>query len=169
MAATPNLPFDPIAAARDHWIEHGWTQTAGSMAALTSIMRVQQIFLARVEQVLRPMGLTFARYELLVLLSFSRQGALPLGKIGKRLQVHPASVTNAVDRLEAEGLVRREAHADDGRITLARLTPKGRRLAAKATERLNDEVFTDLGLPAQDVAHLFDLLAGIRRSEGDYP
>lgn len=165
----PNLPFDPIAAARDHWLEHGWQDAADGMAALTSIMRVQQIFLARVEAVLRPLGLTFARYELLVLLSFTRQGALPLGKIGGRLQVHAASVTNAVNRLEAQGLVRREAHADDGRITLARLTAKGRRLTERATGLLNDEVFADLGVPARQVAELFDLLAGIRRAEGDYP
>lgn len=169
MPDAPNLPFDPIAAARDHWLEHGWQDAADGMAALTSIMRVQQIFLARVEAVLRPLGLTFARYELLVLLSFTRQGALPLGKIGGRLQVHAASVTNAVNRLEAQGLVRREAHADDGRITLARLTAKGRRLTERATGLLNDEVFADLGVPARQVAELFDLLAGIRRAEGDYP
>ena len=67
-------------------------------------------------------GLTFARYEVLMLLSFSRQGALPLGKIGERLQVNAASVTNAVDRLEADGLVTRRSNPDDGRGRLARLT-----------------------------------------------
>ena len=55
----------------------------------------------------RPYGLTFARFEALALLSFSRRGALPLGKIGDRLQVHPTSVTNTVNRLERDGLVRR--------------------------------------------------------------
>ena len=75
------------------------------MALVTSIMRLQQVFLTRADAILRSYDLTFARYEVLMLLSFSRQGALPLGKIGERLQVNAASVTNAIDRLEARGLV----------------------------------------------------------------
>ncbi len=38
-----------------------------------------------------------------MLLSFTRTGALPLGKVGERLQVHRTSVTNIVDKLEAGG------------------------------------------------------------------
>ena len=105
------------------------------MAVVTSIMRLQQVFLARADAVLRPLGLTFARYEVLMLLSFARRDALPLGKIGERLQVNAASVTNAVDRLEADGLVARRSNPDDGRVTLAALTPSGRRTATEATGR----------------------------------
>ena len=95
------------------------------MAVVTSIMRVQQMLAAHVEHILRPLGLTFARYEVLMLLTFSRRGALPLGKIGERLQVHPASVTNAVDRLEDDGLVRRSPNPSDGRGVLAAISPGG--------------------------------------------
>ena len=56
---------------------------------------------------LRPHNLTFARYEALVLLTFSRSGRLPMRVMGDRLQLHPTSVTNIVDRLQADGLVRR--------------------------------------------------------------
>ena len=129
MAEPRRLSFDPIAEAERQWGAHGWPDQAPGMAVVTSIMRLQQIFLARADAVLRPLGLTFARYEVLMLLSFSRQGALPLGKIGERLQVNAASVTNAVDRLEADGLVARRSNPDDGRGTLARLTPAGRRRA----------------------------------------
>lgn len=162
------LPFDPIDRAQQHWVENGWADAAPGMAALTSVMRVQQIFLARAEAVLRPLGLTFARYELLRLLAFTRTGALPLGKIGGRLQVHPASVTNAVDRLEAQGLVRREPHPDDGRMTLARLTPEGRKAVKKATTALNREVFDALGLDARQIRQLFEILAVVRRGAGDF-
>lgn len=162
------LPFDPIDTARQHWIDHGWTEAAPGMAALTSVMRVQQILLARSEAVLKPLGLTFARYELLRLLAFTRKGALPLGKIGGRLQVHPASVTNAVDRLEAQGLVRREPHPDDKRMILARLTPAGRRLVNRATLALNEHVFADLGLSDAQVHTLFEILAVLRHTEGDF-
>jgi len=138
------------------------------MAVVTSIMRLQQIFLARADAVLRPFGLTFARYEVLMLLSFARQGSLPLGKIGERLQVNAASVTNAVDRLEAGGLVTRRSNPDDGRGTLACLTEEGRRTAAEATDAMNEHVFTHLGVPASKVRRLFELLADLRRAAGDF-
>ena len=113
------LPFDPIAQAHRLWTEHGWGDTADGMAAITSLMRAQQIVAARVDEVLKPFRLTFARYEVLMLLLFSSRGTLPLARVGERLQVHPASVTNAVDRLEAQGLVRRVPHPSDRRATLA--------------------------------------------------
>src|SRR5277367_4234080 len=168
MAEPQRLRFDPIAEAERQWGAHGWSDEAAGMAVVTSIMRLQQIFLARADAVLRPLGLTFARYEVLMLLSFSSQGALPLGKIGERLQVNPASVTNAVDRLEADGLVTRQSNPDDGRGRLARLTAAGRRSAASATEAMNDEVFTDIGLASSTVDQLFDLLAELRGAAGDF-
>lgn len=108
------LPFDPVDDAHRHWVENGWGEVADGMAAVTSVMRAHQIMLARVEDVLRPHGLTFSRYELLMLLSFSRAGSMPMAKASARLQVHPTSVTNTVDRLEEAGLVRRVPNPADG-------------------------------------------------------
>ncbi len=62
-----------------------------------------------------------------MLLFFSRRGELPVGLVGERLQVHPASVTNAVDRLESDGLVERRRNPSDGRSVLAAITVEGRR------------------------------------------
>jgi DNA-binding MarR family transcriptional regulator len=138
------------------------------MAAVTNIMRVQQIYLARVDAVLRPLGLTFARFEVLALLSFTKRGELPLGKIGARLQVHPASVTNAIDRLEQDGLVERRPHPDDGRTTLARLTARGRRIAGTAARQLNAAVFEAPGLSAEQLEVLTGLLTRLRREAGDF-
>jgi len=168
VADARRLAFDPIAEAERQWALHGWSEEASGMALVTSIMRLQQIFLGRADAVLRPLGLTFARYEVLMLLSFSQRGALPLGKIGERLQVNAASVTNAVDRLEADGLVDRRSNPDDGRGTLAHLTAAGRRTAGQATDAMNEQVFTDVGLPAPAVRRLFDLLADLRRDAGDF-
>jgi DNA-binding MarR family transcriptional regulator len=168
MAEPRRLGFDPIAEAERQWSAHGWPDQAAGMALVTSIMRLQQIFLARADAVLRPLGLTFARYEVLMLLSFSRKGTLPLGKIGERLQVNAASVTNAVDRLEADGLVARRSNPDDGRGTLACLTPAGRRSALAATDVMNGQVFTDIGVAPTTVSRLFDQLAELRRAAGDF-
>lgn len=157
------LPFDPIAEARRQWEAHGWDDAAPGMAAVTSIVRVQQLLVAQVEAALRPHGLTLARYEVLMLLLFSRDGALPLGKIGQRLQVHPASVTNAVDRLEGQRLVRRRAHPTDGRTVLATLTARGRSVAGAATADVN-HVFASLDLPDG----LFEALREVRVAAGDF-
>ena len=81
------LRGDPVDEARRHWREHGWETASDGMAMVTSIVRVQQIYLVRIDRVLRPLGLSFARYEVLMLLLFSRRGVLPLGRIGARLQV----------------------------------------------------------------------------------
>jgi DNA-binding MarR family transcriptional regulator len=162
------LPFDPIEEARRQWLDHGWADAADGMALSTSIVRAQRILLDRIDGVLRPMRVTFARYELLVLLDFSSNGALPLGKIGARLQVHAASVTNAVDRLEADGLVQRVPHPDDGRATLATITPSGRRLARRATKALNEQVFSNLGFGSDEAASMFAALSGFRRDAGDF-
>lgn len=161
------LGVDPVEEARRHWEAHGWAAAAPGMAVVTAVMRVQQIFLARAEEVLRPLGLTFARYEVLMLLLFSREGRLPLGKIGERLQVHAASVTNAIDRLERDGLVERQPNPRDRRGTLARLTPKGRRLAERATVRLND-VFEAVPLDPGELDRLGGALRTIRRDAGDF-
>jgi DNA-binding MarR family transcriptional regulator len=164
----PRLPVDPIAEARRHWEAHGWADAAEGMAAVTSLMRAQQIMLARVEEVLRPSGLTFARYELLALLLFTRQGSLPMKKISARLQVHPTSVTNGVDRLEAAGLVRRVPHPSDGRATLVEITDAGRATVGAATAALNDRVFRRPGLPDDQLGTLIAVLTDLRRDAGDF-
>jgi DNA-binding MarR family transcriptional regulator len=168
VAAGSGLGFDPIARAREQWVEQGWGPAADGMAAITSLMRAHQIVLARVEATLRPLGVTFARYEVLMLLWFSRRGSLPMKVIGSRLQVHPTSVTNAVDRLEDAGLVTRSTHPEDRRAMLVALTPTGRELAERATKALNAEVFEQPDLGATDVRSLVDVLTRLRRDAGDF-
>lgn len=167
-AEPPRLGFDPIAAARLRWSEEGWEEAAGGMAAVTSLMRAHQIVLGRVERVLRPLGVTFARYEVLMLLRFSRRGSLPMKVVASRLQVHPTSATNAVARLEAAGLVTRAIHPDDRRAVLVTLTPEGRRLADGATAALNAEVFGRPGLHEDDLGTLVDVLTRLRKDAGDF-
>jgi DNA-binding MarR family transcriptional regulator len=168
MAAKAPLPDDPIELARANWVRHGWEDAADGMALVTSVMRVQQVFLARIEAILRPFGLTFARYEVLRLLAFTRRGVMPVGKIGERLQVHPASVTNAVQRLEADGLVRRTDNPNDGRSVLAEITDAGRRLVDECTDRLNTEVFAAVPIPLGQQERAFKALKGVRKAFGDF-
>jgi DNA-binding MarR family transcriptional regulator len=162
------LRIDPIAEARRHWTERWGEEPARPMAAVTSIMRAQQVLMARLNALLRPLGLTFPRYEALMLLSFTRAGALPLGKIGERLQVHRTSVTNIVDKLEADGLVRRVPHAEDRRATLAEITDAGRETAGRATAKLNAAAFGIDALGNDDQEAVTALLRGLRVDAGDF-
>jgi len=158
---------DPIAEARRQWTAHGWSGAAPGMAAVTTVTRVQQIMGGWVEEALAPLGLTFARFEILRLLGFTRTGRLPMGKISDRLQVHPASVTSAVKRLEREGLITRHPDEADNRIVLAAITPKGREVLVPATEAAN-RVFESIELEESDVDALIALMNPIRGAAGDH-
>ncbi len=160
------LPFDPIDEAARQWGAR-WGGVP-AMHAVTSLMRTQQLVLARLDLLLRPHGLTFARYEALVLLVFSSRGSLPLGKMGERLQVHPTSVTSIVRRLEESGLLRRLPHPDDRRAVLAEITEEGRAVVAAATAELVDGDFGLDALDDTDLGRLSELLRPVRRAAGDY-
>lgn len=167
MAAEP-LDFDPIEEARAQWSTRWDADVSDAMAAATSIMRAQQVVLAAVDGALRPFGLTFARYEGLVLLLFSKKGSLPLGKMGQRLMIHPTSVTNIINRLEEQGLVRRVPHPTDGRTTLAELTDEGRQLAMRATTAVNKVSFGLGILDDEDLRRLHTIIRKLRTDAGDF-
>src|SRR6201996_6888362 len=171
MPSQPPLDFDPIERAGALW-ERNWPGEPGevyeSMRAVTSIMRAHQILIAELDSRLRPYGITFSRYEALVLLMYSRAGSLPLSKIGERLQVHATSVTNVIDRLESAGLVRREPNPQDGRGTLAVITTEGRDVVTKATAELNAARFGLGALGTTDLGVVFDLLRQLRVDAGDF-
>lgn len=143
-------------------------EVGDAMAAATSILRAQQVVVVAVDGALRPFGPTFARYEGLVLLSFSRTGSLPLGKMGRRLMIHPTSVTNIVDRLKSQGLVGRVPHPTDGRTTLAVLTDQGRELVGNATEAVNSALFGLDGLTSAALGHLTRVVRELRVEAGDF-
>jgi DNA-binding MarR family transcriptional regulator len=160
------LAFDPIDEAARQWgLRWG---AVDQMHAVTSRMRVQQLVLAQLDDLLRPHGLSFARYEALVLLTFSRSGALPLGKMGERLQVHPTSVTSIVDRLEGAGHVVRRRHPEDGRGVLAEITDAGRAVVEAATKDLVEARFALGDLPPDRLRQLSELLRPVRRDAGDF-
>jgi DNA-binding MarR family transcriptional regulator len=158
---------DPINEAHRQWVAHGWPDAADGMAMVTSVVRAQQLLMERIDAVLRPRGLTFARYEVLRLLSFARDAAMPMSRLGSLLQVHPTSVTSAVDRLVAQGYVERVRGDHDKRVVRAVLTEAGREAVEEATAVLNREVFEAPGLPEVDVRELTDRLTALRTGLGD--
>jgi len=167
-AADSATRLDLVAEARRQWEQRWGSRPALPMAAITSIMRVQQLLMAELNTLLKPLDLTFPRYEALMLLEFSSRGSLPLGKIGERLQVHRTSVTNLVDQLERSGFVRRVPHDEDRRAVLAEITPSGRRAAAAATEAMHDAEFGVAGTGRDDLESVVAILDGVRHRAGDF-
>ena len=165
---TEPLSFDPIAEAARQWRKHWGARTAPPMRAVTSIMRAYQILMARLNGALEPFDLTFPRYEALMLLYYSRNGSLPLGKIGDRLQVHRTSVTNLIDGLESAGHAVRVPHPTDRRTTLAEITATGRKTARAATEALNAMRFATAPLSSSELETLTDILRRLRVDAGDF-
>lgn len=168
MARPRPLPTDPLAEAKRQWLAHGWTDAADGMAVVTSVMRAQQLLLARVDAALKPFGLSFARFEVLRLLAFSRSGSLPLSSVVARLQVHATTVTSTAERLVRDGLIRREPHPSDGRAAMLSLTEDGRALVERATTALNGDVFSQPGVSSTDAADLVAIVARLRKDAGDF-
>lgn len=163
------LPFDPIARAAELWrARWGEGSQATPMVTATSIMRVQQLLITEFDAIAGRHGLTFARYEALVLLAFSREGRLSMGRIGERLMVHPTSATNIVQRLAAQGFVERVANPADRRGTFAVITDTGR-AAMEATTADLEAVQFGLGmLDGREQQAVFSLLRSVRVAAGDF-
>jgi DNA-binding MarR family transcriptional regulator len=161
-----NRDRDPILEAYHLWNANGWEDFAAGCTAVTSLMRVHQVLTRQADQILAPLDLTFARYELLVRLYFSGE-SLPLNQLGRQLQIHQTSITSLVDKLEKQGLIERTPHPTDRRSTIAQMTPAGRVLTGKAINLLNAELFRDLGLTGTEAHLLIGLLMKMRRSWND--
>ena len=146
-----NLPFDPIERAHDNWAAR-WGKSP-AMAAVTSIMRAQQLLLGQLDAVLKPCKLTFA-HEALVL-SFSSTGALPLGKIGggswTSHQCH-----NTIDL--AWEFVRRRPIRDGRSIADHRRQPRG-------LERTRDLLDMEFGLGCYSDEELWEIYTVFRNCE----
>lgn len=161
------IPRDPISEAHEQWRRHGWEDAADGMAMVTSLVRAHRLLMDRIDAELRPLDLTFARFEVLRLLSFVRSGSMSMTRLGTLLQVHPTSVTSAVDRLVRQGYVERLRREDDRRVVLAALTDQGRDVVEDATAALNGAVFERPGLAADSVLQLTRLLRDLRDDAGD--
>jgi len=90
---------------------------------------------ARLEAAVSPLGLSLAKLGLLRVLAVAKQ-PLPLSELAQHQHCVRSNITQIVDRLEKDGLVRRRADADDRRSVRAALTPAGERAYARGMRAL---------------------------------
>jgi DNA-binding MarR family transcriptional regulator len=155
-------PFDVVEASRRVWLERWAPEAASGMAVFTAILRSYQLLNDQVNAVMRRHELTFGRYDVLTWLATDPESSLTLTWISKTLRIPPATVTNIIDRLEDDKLVRRVPHASDARTTLAEITARGRKVANDATEDLNATVYERIGLSERKRTALIEILAELR-------
>jgi MarR family transcriptional regulator, organic hydroperoxide resistance regulator len=79
---------------------------------------------------LEPLGLTYPQY--LVLLTLWEEDGLPLKAVGQRLALDSGTLTPLLRRMETAGLVSRTRDGEDERLVRIHLSPRGRRLKARA-------------------------------------
>ena len=103
---------------------------------------------------LRPLGLTFARWAVLVTLDV--EGPLSQVELARYVGVEAPSMVRQIDKLENEGLVRRTSHPDDRRIKLVELDESAREISSKIkciAGELRDEIFAGIDEEQIRLAH----------------
>lgn len=163
------LASDPISEFEYQWRERGWDSAAPGVQTVMALFRSSRLLSNRIDLVLRPLDLTFARYKVLMTLSFCNSGALPIFKIGDLLQVDPSSISSAMDRLVISGFAERIPDREDGRVVHASITKAGKAQANEGAKRLTVEVFERLGISDPELQQLRSVLRAFRLNAGDSP
>ncbi|WP_231443007.1 PH domain-containing protein [Brevibacterium zhoupengii] len=159
-SASPALN-DPVSMAASAW-EMRWPER-DRMQTATELMRAHRFLIDSLDEKLRPLGLTYARYEALLLLFFDQRGALPLVELTDQLQVDTSSSFSTVRWLEDNDLLERALEPGDDGEVFAEITPKGRALTDRASQIVADARFGLDTMSDAECRQLTNLLARQRR------
>jgi len=116
------------------------------------------------EQVGKPFNLRPVECTVLTLIAENPGGSLV--RLARALSVTPPNISTMVDRLEAKGLVAREASQKDRRAHVLHVTPKGAELARKAIGRIVAGESAALRLTPGEQAILAELLHKVAAARG---
>ena len=111
------------------------TRRPAADALVFSFLSAADAVEARLEAALSPTGLSLAKLAVLHFLADAKE-ALPLSDLAARQHCVRSNITQLVDRLEKDGLVRRRPDPEDRRSVLAELTPAGQQAHAKGVRAL---------------------------------
>jgi DNA-binding MarR family transcriptional regulator len=132
---------------------------------LLAIVRAEARLTREVEEALGRVGLSGPQFNVLMEVAAAPDGRLALHEICDRLLKSPPNVTALVDRLERDGLLRRERSRQDRRVVMAALTERGwEALAAAAPEVFAAERRTLRDLSPSDRRELLQRLQRVAPS-----
>lgn len=153
---------DPVEKARRQWVGAGRPDES-AFTVLVSMLRSYSLLVRDIERALRTVGLTLSRFEVLLLLSFTREERLPIMRLRDLLLVHGSSATYLVDRLVDAGWIERQADPSDRRVSIVHLTPAGRAKVDDGAQALAAIGFGPIGgMGEEERRDLSGLLATMR-------
>jgi DNA-binding MarR family transcriptional regulator len=125
---------------------------------VNSFGQAERMVESSLDNALASHGLSLAKLGVLRVLAQSAE-PLPLGQIADKLACVRSNITQLVDRMESEGLVKRMPDPNDRRSILAALTEEGRRRYKTGVEeeyRVERELFN--GLSPEEQKQLQNIL-----------
>jgi DNA-binding MarR family transcriptional regulator len=99
-------------------------------AVLKLVSRLRMVFRERVEERLRPLGVTMAQLQ--VLTPLVDEPGMSGAQLARVRHVSPQTIHALLMATEERGWIRRSTHPENNRTLLATLTPQGRRICARA-------------------------------------
>ncbi|WP_166973985.1 PH domain-containing protein [Brevibacterium atlanticum] len=157
-----STPDDPISEAAQAW-DLRWPERT-RMEAVTTLMDTQRRLTAELDELLRPLGLNYSRFEVLLMLFLDAQGAIPLVELFTRLQGTAPSASSSVTWLEDASMVKRVVYPEDNEMVFVAITSKGRTAADRASRSLADARFGFSALSERESRQLRVLLARYREN-----
>ena len=140
-------------------VELGRPSLGADVSAVGALLKAHHAISSRLDDLLEPHGLSVAKLGVLRQLS---RGQLPLGALAQRQSCVRSNITQLIDRMEGEDLVRRVSDPDDRRVTLAEITEAGRaRLESGRAAQAEAERVLFRELSAEEVQQLTRLLVRV--------
>ncbi len=95
--------------------------------------------------------------QLWALKTVAANGSLSLGELSKKMYLHPSTISGVVDRLEKKGFVVRDRGQEDRRVVKVQLTPRGKKIVAKAPNPIQGKMIYGLNrLKKKELTSIYD-------------
>ena len=107
---------------------------------MMAIVRAAELFKKESGAIFKNYGLTFAQYNVLRILDATPNGKNTITNVSRIMLVTGANMTGVAKRLEKSGFLIRRGDANDERITLLEITPKGRQSLKNIREEKDENL-----------------------------
>jgi DNA-binding MarR family transcriptional regulator len=162
-------PRDSVDAMVDEWRAQVPSAATMELEIVKRVARLAGRIASTTDAVLSPHGMTYADFEVLVILRRAGLGAeLSAGQIAARSSLTTGGIANILKRLELLALIERRRDEVDARVTRVSATAAGSELAellAVETSRAHRELFG--AVPPEDLTALAAQLRSVLVALGD--
>jgi len=132
-----------------------------------SVVRTASALTDRVEDLLKPYGISSTQYNVLRILRGAGDEGLCRNELRDRMLTRMPDMTRLLDRMEDAGLVTRARERDDRRMVLTRITPRGLELLGELDRPMTELHRGQLAsLTDEQLRSLIDLLRVVREGNG---